>query len=84
MRIHHLRLAVDQLNKIIADLEGIDAAKPAAPRKKILSARDVLEIKQLYHAGSATQRELAERYGVTQPLISMIVRGKAYRVVKAA
>jgi predicted XRE-type DNA-binding protein len=41
----------------------------------------VMEIRQLYAIGAYSQYELAERFGVSQPAIGMIVRRKNWRHV---
>jgi hypothetical protein len=43
-----------------------------------LTKDDVSEILELYRSGDWTQVRLAEKYGVSQPLISKIVAGKVY------
>lgn len=48
-----------------------------------LTEEDVLEIRTLWATGLHQQRELADRFGVSQPNISKIVRGRLW-VVGAA
>lgn len=47
-----------------------------------LSESDVRNIRTEYAAGAATQRELGERYGIDQSMISTIVNGKNWRHVR--
>ena len=53
----------------------------AHPKSKLTEAL-VLEIRERYAAGES-QNELARQYGVTQPNIGAIVRGRAWRHVPA-
>lgn len=46
-----------------------------------LSESDVRDIRAAYAAGGCFQRELAQRYGVYQTVISKIVRGKLWKQV---
>jgi len=41
-----------------------------------LTGRQRDEIRRRYRVGDITQAELAKAYGVTQPLVSQIIRGK--------
>lgn len=43
-----------------------------------LNSDDVAEIRRLYAAGGVSQYELARRYGISQPQVSLIVAGKAW------
>lgn len=43
-----------------------------------LTADQIREIRQVYRAGGVYQRTLAERYGVAQSHISMIINGKQW------
>lgn len=49
-----------------------------------LTDTQVAEVRAAYAAGGITQRELAERYGVTQTAVSAIVRNKNRRAKVAA
>jgi hypothetical protein len=53
---------------------------PSSARK--LSSADVMEIRGL--VGIVTQKEMAQRYGLSQSAINKIVLGKHYRDVKEA
>lgn len=50
--------------------------------KSKLTETDIIDIREAYENGSATQKELAQKYGVSQPLMSQIVNGKAWTHVK--
>lgn len=41
----------------------------------------VIEIRRRYDAGGVTQKELAEEFGMSQPLIGQIVRRVAWKTV---
>jgi DNA-binding transcriptional regulator YdaS (Cro superfamily) len=41
-----------------------------------MSARQVEALRRAYHAGGVTQKQLAERYGISQSYVSAIVRGQ--------
>lgn len=43
-----------------------------------LTAKQVTEIRKLYAVGDVSQKELAARYGVTQPSIGAILLGKTW------
>ena len=47
-----------------------------AKRKFTLEEAD--NIRKEYSAGGISQTKLAEKYGVSQPIINMILRGKTY------
>lgn len=51
-----------------------------SPRAR-LTTDDVREIRTSYAAGESTQRELADKYGVTQSSIGAVVRREAWRHV---
>jgi hypothetical protein len=44
-----------------------------------LSFDDVANIRRLYGAGDVLQRELADRFGVSQSVVSDVLSGKTYR-----
>lgn len=52
-------------------------ANPAAR----LTEPQVIEIRRRYDAGGVTQKELAEEFGMSQPLIGQIVRRVAWKTV---
>jgi DNA-binding transcriptional regulator YiaG len=41
-----------------------------------MNARQVEALRRAYHAGGVTQKQLAERYGISQSYVSAIVRGQ--------
>jgi DNA-binding transcriptional regulator YiaG len=41
-----------------------------------MNARQVEELRRAYHAGGVTQKQLADRYGISQSYVSAIVRGE--------
>jgi hypothetical protein len=47
--------------------------------RAVLSADDVREMREAYAQGGATQRELAEQYGIDGSSISDIVRGETWQ-----
>lgn len=59
--------------KIVNQLPGIEN-----PSAKLTEAQ-VLEIRATYSAGGISQKKLAARYGVTQPLIGYIVRRELWK-----
>jgi hypothetical protein len=48
-----------------------------------LSTQAVRQIRTIYEAGEANQRQLAQMFGVSQPLICNIVNGKVWAHVEA-
>jgi len=51
--------------------------RPAAK----LTDEQIVEIRETYARGGYTQADLAETYGITQGLVSLIVNGKRWRHV---
>lgn len=47
--------------------------------KAKVTARQVIEIRSLFHSGSFTQQSLADQFGLKQPQISSIVLHKSWR-----
>jgi len=48
-----------------------------------LTDKQVYEIRARYKAGGIKQTELADEFGVTQPMISQIILGKAWSHISA-
>lgn len=46
-----------------------------------LTEKEVIEIRKLYETGNFTQRELARKFGVTQPLIGGITRRDIWKLI---
>lgn len=63
------------LEKLRREL-GLNVRRGSNPR---LTSEKVAEIRAAYEAGEARQVELARRYGVSQALISQIVRGERWK-----
>ncbi len=86
VRPEHLFLGSPADNSADMKQKGRGKGNPhPGPRKgmKRLGARklsdaQIQEIRALYGAKQVTQKELALRYGVSQPLISLVVRGESY------
>lgn len=78
----HLRWASPAENSGDRDLDGTTARGERDGNAK-LTEDHVRAIRGAYATGRMTQRELAERYGVTRPLIGYIVRGKIWRHLQA-
>lgn len=57
---------------------GLRNGMHSTPGLLKLSVDDVREIRRLYSDGVLNQYELAENYGVSQSMVSNIVRGKAW------
>ena len=58
--------------------ENLEASFPKqrrAPNYR-MNARQVKALRRAYHAGGVTQEQLAERYGVSQSYVSLLVRGQ--------
>ena len=51
--------------------------RPAAK----LTDEQIVEIREAYARGGCTQTDLAESYGITQGLVSLIVNGKRWQHV---
>ncbi len=49
-----------------------------------LTDAQVVEMRALYAAGAVSQRQLGQRYGITQSTVSAIVRGQTWRHLLAA
>jgi hypothetical protein len=47
-----------------------------------MNARQVEALRRAYHAGGVTQKQLAERYGISQSYVSAIVRGERRAAVR--
>lgn len=78
----HLFLGTQADN--IADMDAKGRGRRTGPAPERASTRkldpaDVIEIRRLYDDGGTLQRELADRFGVTQNLISMIVRRQIWK-----
>jgi DNA-binding Xre family transcriptional regulator len=58
---------------------GDNSPPPQRPGRCKLTADDVKQIRSLYMTGTIRQQELADRYGVTNPTISVIVNYKTWR-----
>jgi len=56
--------------------------KPTRPGNSKLTPDQVREIRSLYATGDYSQQKLAERFGVSKPVVGNIVTGKGYRDVK--
>ena len=46
--------------------------------KRKFTLEEAEEIRKEYSAGGISQTKLAVKYGVSQPIINMILRGKTY------
>jgi len=79
VRPTHLKLGTHAENSLDMKEKGRSAVIRGgdSPRAK-LSWDDAYEIRRLCYNGLANQKQLAERYGVTQPTISYIVNKKHY------
>lgn len=53
-----------------------EGARMGRPKKRALSEAQMAEVRDAYAAGGVTQGHLAERFGVTQSIISRVVRGE--------
>lgn len=53
-------------------------AEAAKPDDDLISAEEIREIRRRYESDNVTQNELADEYGLSQPMISNIVRRKQY------
>jgi len=82
VRPDHLFLGTHADN--MRDMANKGRCKPASmpgeshPSAK-LKANDVIEIRRRYAAGGIRQKDLAFEFGVTQPLVGMIIRRQAWR-----
>jgi hypothetical protein len=76
--ISNLRWDSPAGNQADRKLHGTDSAGSKNGRSK-LTEPDVLQIRALYEAGGITQRQLAERFGVTQGLIGHIVNRRKWQ-----
>jgi len=68
---HHLRWATSAENESDKTRHGTNG--------KSLQARDVHSIRALFKEGYLSQREIARRYGVSQPTISKIRNGHSWK-----
>jgi hypothetical protein len=60
-----------------------EAGQPVRPPRRggsKLSAENVAAIRQRYVTGRVTQTALAEEFGVTQSMISAVIRGKTWQL----
>jgi hypothetical protein len=67
-------------------LDAYAKGRKAQPRSKHVNAKltseQVKEIRQKYDSGAAFQIHLAKEYGVSQRVISLIVRRETYKDVQ--
>jgi transposase-like protein len=47
--------------------------------KRKFTIEEAEQIRQEYKSGGISQTKLAKKYGVSQPIINMILRGKTYK-----
>jgi hypothetical protein len=78
VRRSHLRLGTHEAN--MADMVKKERqVRGERNNTAKLTEEQVLEIRTIYAAKQATQTELGLRYGVTQAMISEVVRGKSWK-----
>ena len=80
VRPDHLLLgtpADNTADKVSRDRQAKGSAFPHA----VLTEADVVRLRSTYAQGGATQRQLAERYGVSQSVVCGIVRGDRWKHV---
>jgi hypothetical protein len=61
--------------------KGISKLRGEANNLAKLTDDDVREIRRAYAAGEGSQQQIADRYGIYQTTVSVIVRGKAWKHV---
>jgi hypothetical protein len=80
-RHDHLKIGTPQDDTDDKVSAGRQARGERFPQSK-LNTTKILEIRSLYAAGGITQEMLAQRYSVSQMVISRIVRGERWRHVE--
>ncbi len=78
----HLFLGSMRANQLDAYAKGRKTQPQSQHVNAKLTATQVTEIRQLYDAGEMHQIPLARAYGVSQRVISLIVRRESYKDIK--
>ena len=77
----HLFLGSMRTNLLDAYAKGRKTQPRSKHANAKLSSTDVHSIRKLYGTGSATQQQLATKFGVSQRVISLVVRRETYKDV---
>ncbi len=75
----HLILGTQHQNCLDASVQGrLGVAKGSRVGTSVLTEDDVLHIHRLFSTGNYTKRAIAKRFGVSESLVGLIIKGKSW------
>jgi DNA-binding XRE family transcriptional regulator len=77
-RMNRFKLDGSQRTYVLTREDKAKGWKKIGKSTRKLTFKDAEEIRRLYETGTILQKELAERYGISKPAISLIIKRERY------